>query len=98
VAKTSPDKRSVGGRKWALRRRSADGTAEAEVLGITRAARKDANDRELLVPLIREGEIVGREPLDAARDRHAASLAELPETAVQLSKGEPCIPTVYEEG
>jgi nicotinate phosphoribosyltransferase len=98
VEKKSKDKRSVGGRKWALRRRSADGTAEAEVLGITRAARKDANDRELLVPLIREGEIVGREPLDAARDRHAASLAELPETAVQLSKGEPCIPTVYEEG
>jgi nicotinate phosphoribosyltransferase len=98
VAKKSKDKKSVGGRKWAVRRRSDDGTAEAEVLGVARAASRDANDRELLVPLIRDGEIVGREPLDAARDRHVASRAELPETALQLSRGEPCIPTVYEEG
>jgi nicotinate phosphoribosyltransferase len=98
VAKKSKDKKSVGGRKWAVRRRSDDGTAEAEVLGVARAASRDANDRDLLVPLIRDGEMVGREPLDAARDRHAASRAELPETALQLSRGEPCIPTVYEEG
>jgi nicotinate phosphoribosyltransferase len=98
IAKKSKDKRSVGGRKWAMRRRSPDGTAEAEVLGIGRAAAQNGNDRDLLVPLIRGGEIVGREPLQAARDRHAASLAELPPTALQLSRGEPCIPTIYEEG
>jgi nicotinate phosphoribosyltransferase len=39
---------------------------------------------------------VGREPLAAARDRHVASLGELPPSALQLSRGEPAIPTVYE--
>ena len=34
VAKRSPDKPSVGGRKYALRRRDARGIAEAEVVGI----------------------------------------------------------------
>jgi nicotinate phosphoribosyltransferase len=38
---------------------------------------------------------VGREPLDAARDRHAAARAELPHTAEQMSKGEPVIPTQF---
>jgi nicotinate phosphoribosyltransferase len=48
------------------------------------------------VQLVADGEVVGAEPLDAARARHAASLAELPATARQLSRGEPAIPTVYE--
>jgi nicotinate phosphoribosyltransferase len=39
---------------------------------------------------------VGGEPLDDARARHARSLAELPATARQLSRGEPVIPTVHE--
>src|SRR5215207_7194280 len=34
VAKESKDKRSVGGRKYALRRRSSDGVAEYEVIGV----------------------------------------------------------------
>ena len=38
VAKRSTDKASVGGRKYALRRRSPAGTAQAEVIGIGRAA------------------------------------------------------------
>jgi nicotinate phosphoribosyltransferase len=50
----------------------------------------------LLVPLVRGGEAVGAERLDDARARHAASLAELPATARQLSRGEPAIPTVLE--
>ena len=37
------------------------------------------------------------EPLAQARARHAASLAELPVTARQLSRGEPAIPTVFEQ-
>ena len=32
--------------------------------------RDDGDDRPLLVPLVRDGEVVGREPLDAARERH----------------------------
>ena len=50
----------------------------------------------VLVPLIDRGESIGAEPLDAARARHAASLAELPATARQLSRGEPVIPTILE--
>lgn len=95
VAKASKDKTSVGGRKYALRKISPRGLAEAEVIGIGERPFDDGNDRELLVPLVRGGEIVGEEPLEAARDRHAASLAELPRKAHQLSRGEPVIPTVY---
>ncbi|MET8182616.1 hypothetical protein [Streptomyces sp. NPDC005336] len=38
---------------------------------------------------------MAREPLDAARDRHAAARAGLPLSATQLSRGEPVIPTEY---
>ena len=40
VAKKSVDKISVGGRKYALRRRDPDGVAEAEVVGIGTAGRE----------------------------------------------------------
>ncbi|MFN8078990.1 MAG: nicotinate phosphoribosyltransferase [Kineosporiaceae bacterium] len=98
VAKRSLDKTSIGGRKWALRRRS-HGVAQAEVVGIGHLPADtpdDGTDRALLIPLIERGEPVGAEPLDAARARHAASLAELPATARQLSRGEPVIPTILE--
>ncbi|HSK27245.1 MAG TPA: nicotinate phosphoribosyltransferase [Jiangellales bacterium] len=98
VEKRSKDKGSRGGRKYALRRRSPGGTAQAEVVGVGRPPTDDGDDRPLLVPLVRDGEIVGREPLTAARERHAAARAELPRTALRLSRGEPAIPTVYEEG
>jgi len=95
VAKRSAEKISIGGRKYALRRRS-HGVAEAEVIGIGHPPTDDGDDRPLLVPLVRAGEIVGAEPLADARARHAASLAELPATARQLSRGEPVIPTRHE--
>ena len=47
----------------------------------------------LLQDLVRDGKIVGREPLADARARHAAVLAELPGWALQLSRGYPAIPT-----
>ena len=55
----------------------------------------DGNDRSLLVPLVRGGEVVGREPLLEARERHAACRGELPDPARQMSRGEPVIPTVH---
>lgn len=97
VAKTSAEKTSIGGRKWALRRLT-NGVAEAEVIGIGRPPFDDGDDRPLLRRLVERGEVVGGESLDDARARHAASLAELPVTARQLSRGEPVIPTVLEEG
>lgn len=95
VAKKSADKTGLGGRKYALRRRS-HGVAEAEVIGIGHPPRDDGDDRPLLVPLVKGGEVIGGERLDDARARHAASLAELPATARQLSRGEPVIPTLIE--
>ncbi|EWT06443.1 nicotinate phosphoribosyltransferase [Intrasporangium chromatireducens Q5-1] len=97
VAKRSKDKKSVAGRKWAMRRRNEHGVAVAEVVGVGEAPRNDGDDRPLMTQLVRDGEIVGREDLAAARDRHAAARAELPPAATQLSRGEPVIPTIYEE-
>ncbi len=96
VAKKSKDKISIGGRKYALRRRSAAGVAEAEVLGIGQPASNDGDDRPLLVPLVRGGEVVGREPLLASRERHLRSRTELPLVARQLSRGDPVIETIFE--
>ncbi|MET0997821.1 MAG: nicotinate phosphoribosyltransferase [Marmoricola sp.] len=96
VAKKSKDKISIGGRKYALRRLSTSGVAEAEVLGIGRPANDDGDDRPLLVPLVRDGEVVGREPLEASRERHLRSRAELPLVARQLSRGDPVIETIFE--
>ncbi|MFK4148047.1 nicotinate phosphoribosyltransferase [Streptomyces sp. NPDC004065] len=92
--KSTGGKTSVGGRKWAARRLDAQGIAEAEVVG-TGPVPPELADRQLLVELVRGGEVVGREPLDAARDRHAAARANLPLSATQLSRGEPVLPTEY---
>ncbi len=96
VAKRSQDKRSIGGRKYASRLRGPDGRAQAELVAITRPPGGAADARPLLVPLVERGEPVGIEPLQVARGRHAASLAELPPTAQQLSRGEPAIPTIMQ--
>lgn len=94
VAKKSLNKASIGGRKFALRRRDEHGVAEAEVIGVGTPPAGDHNDRPLLAHLIDQGMIVGREPLEAARERHAAARAELPLAALKMSKGEPAIPTL----
>lgn len=94
VAKKSASKGSVGGRKFALRRLDDRGRAEAEVVGVGSPPDGDHNDRPLLVPLVIDGEIVGREPLAEARERHLHSRAELPVSAGKMSRGEPAIPTL----
>ena len=95
VAKKSTDKISIGGRKYALRRRSPSGRAQAEVVGIGSPPVDDGDDRSLLVPLVRDGEVVGRESLDVIRERHLASRAELPRAIAKMSPGEPVIETVH---
>ncbi|MGC4999216.1 MULTISPECIES: nicotinate phosphoribosyltransferase [unclassified Streptomyces] len=92
--KSTGGKTSVGGRKWAARRLDAYGVAEAEVVG-TGPVPDELADRQLLVELVKGGEVVAREPLDAARERHIAARANLPLSATQLSRGEPVIPTEY---
>jgi putative nicotinate phosphoribosyltransferase len=97
VAKRSVGKPGRGGRKWAVRHRDTEGIAVSERISLS-PPDPGPRDRELLVPLVVAGEIVGREELTAARDRHRAVLAELPAYALQLSRGYPAIPTVFEPG
>lgn len=97
VAKTSANKSTVGGRKFALRRLDANGIAEAEVVGIGDHPSADDNDRSLMVALVRDGEVVGIEDPSAARERHERALAEMPGRATRLSKGTPAIPTIWTE-
>ncbi|MFF7362431.1 nicotinate phosphoribosyltransferase [Streptomyces sp. NPDC008125] len=87
-------KSSMGGRKWAARRLDAQGVAEAEVVG-TGPVPAELAGQELLVELVRGGEVVARESLQAARERHIAARAALPMSALQLSRGEPVLPTEY---
>jgi nicotinate phosphoribosyltransferase len=97
VAKKSTDKVSIGGRKYALRRLSPDGVAEAEVIGVGVAAKGDRNDRELLVPLVVDGVVAEEEPLMVARERHVQRRAELPQEALKMSRGEAVIETIFVE-
>lgn len=104
VAKRSVGKPGRGGRKWAVRQRSSDGIAHTERIMLTPPALPgdssssvSSSDRVVLRELVRDGKIVGREPLSAARDRHASVLRELPPYALQLSRGYPAIPTVFDD-
>ncbi|MDO5628862.1 MAG: nicotinate phosphoribosyltransferase [Mobilicoccus sp.] len=92
VAKASKDKATVGGRKYACRRLDRHGIASAELVGV---GEHPGGDQECLVPLVTDGDIVGAEPVEAARERHAQRLAQLPVKAHRLSKGEPVIPTIF---
>ena len=96
VEKRSESKTSVGGRKWALRRLSADGVAEAEVVGVEERPTDDGDDRPLMVDLVRGGELLAPPDLATARERHAASRAELPAVALRLQRGDVALPTVFE--
>jgi len=95
VAKRSVGKPGRGGRKWAMRHRTANGEAVTERISLA-PPDPGPSDRVLLRELVRDGKIVGREPLAAARDRHQAVLGELPGYALQLSRGYPAIPTIFD--
>jgi nicotinate phosphoribosyltransferase len=96
VAKRSVGKPGRGGRKWAVRQRSAeDDIAHTERI-FPAPPSPGACDRLLLRELVRSGQVIGREPLSSARSRLASALAELPPHALQLSRGYPAIPTVFD--
>jgi nicotinate phosphoribosyltransferase len=95
VAKRSVGKPSKGGRKWAVRQLGDGGTAEVELITLAPPGAAPKG-RALLRQLVRGGEIVGREPLQQARERHQHALAELPPHALQLSRGYPAIPTAFD--
>ncbi len=101
VAKTAKNKTSLGGRKHALRRRDAKGKATAEVIGIGHPPQDDGDDRPLLQQFMADGVLTpgwtGAEGVRRAAERHLASMAELPGSALRLQRGEPVIPTEFEE-
>ena len=98
VAKRSVGKPGRGGRKWAVRHRDQHGTALSERISLS-PPEAGPLDRELLVPLVADGQIIGpsdAEGVEAARAWHREALAELPPYALQLSRGYPAIPTIFE--
>lgn len=94
VAKRSVGKPSRGGRKWALRRLDEQGTAVAEEI-YPYEPQVEVGTRPMLRPLVFQGEPVGRESVHEARERHRAAVAELPEQALRMSRGEATITTVF---
>ena len=97
VAKRSLGKPSVGGRKSAVRRHDASGTATAEVVTSETVLPRDG-DRPLIVELVRGGEpcapATPREALAAARAHHQRAREAMPPEAFALSRGDCAIETL----
>lgn len=97
VAKKSEGKRSVGGRKHAVRRHDADGIAQAEVVSSAPIDGRDG-DRDLVVPLVRGGapcrDLTPTAALAEARALHLQARAALPQEGFALSRGEPVVETI----
>ncbi|MFE3460188.1 nicotinate phosphoribosyltransferase [Nocardiopsis aegyptia] len=94
VAKRSVGKPSRGGRKWGARRLDDKGTAVSEEV-FPHLPPQETGLRPMLRRLVADGEVVGRETTAAARERHRAALAELPEEALRMSRGDAALPTVF---
>lgn len=102
VAKHSEDKASKPGEKVAVRTLEQGVAVEETVLVTEHQPTLDAaaaGGRALQVPLVAGGEVaerwLGAQGVRAARERHDASVDELPVEAHRLARGEPVIPTVF---
>ncbi|MBM7505262.1 nicotinate phosphoribosyltransferase [Agromyces aurantiacus] len=105
VAKSSPKKISIGGRKNAARRLDSTRTAREEIVfvgdGPEGEAEFEPGDelRPLMVHLMHAGRAdaawTGHAGVEAARAHRAEVMQELPIEAFRLGRGEPVIPTTY---
>jgi nicotinate phosphoribosyltransferase len=100
VAKKSDGKASIGGRKHPVRRLDQSGRAVAEaihVIGDDDVV--DDRGRDLLVPLVVEGVVdrsyLGPDGVVQAREHRASAMAELPDQAFRLGRGDPVLPTIF---
>ncbi|NBE92499.1 nicotinate phosphoribosyltransferase [Nonomuraea sp. KC401] len=93
VAKRSVGKPSRGGRKEAYRLYDESGHCDTEL--ITTGGLAPEGGIPLLHELVRDGEVVGREPLSDARERHAKAVTKLPQDALHLGRGYAAIPTEF---
>ncbi len=94
VQKRSSHKETRGGRKEALRLTRTSGTVTEEV--VYPAGRRpivSEPSRALTVPLVRGGDVVSKPNVPAARELVASGLRSLPWEGLNLSHGEPAIPT-----
>lgn len=100
VEKRSEHKSSHGGRKSALRRHRASGTADEEVVfRVTRPPAAEPGDRTLPVPFVRGGRPVDDlATLEDSREHLRAAMVSLPWEGLKLSKGDPALPTVLVAG
>jgi nicotinate phosphoribosyltransferase len=95
VAKRSEDKATRGGRKTAVRRHRASGTATEEVVQSQGDPDVRPHDRRLQVPFVSRGEARDLPPLTASREHLRDAMATLPWEGLALSRGEPAIPTTH---
>jgi nicotinate phosphoribosyltransferase len=99
VQKRSSHKESSGGRKAALRLSRPTGTLTEEVVHPAgRRPDTDEPSRVLTIPLVRGGQAVAEgedRGLAAARKLVASGLRSLPWEGLNLSHGEPAIPTTH---
>lgn len=94
VQKRSSHKESRGGRKEALRLSRSSGTVTEEVVyPAGRPPSVTDPSRTLTVPLVRGGDLVSKPNVAAARELVASGLRSLPWEGLNLSQGEPAIPT-----
>jgi nicotinate phosphoribosyltransferase len=98
VAKKSTAKATIGGHKAAVRTLEG-GRAATELIYQTSEGRPNVAGRDLIVDLMTNGSAdarwLGHDGTFAARDHREQALAELPQNAFRLSRGEPVVPTVY---
>ncbi|OBH10808.1 nicotinate phosphoribosyltransferase [Mycobacterium sp. E3247] len=94
VQKRSSHKESRGGRKEAVRLTRPSGTVTEELV-YPAGHRPPVTEpyRVLTVPLVRGGEAVSEPNVAAARELVASGLRSLPWEGLNLSSGEPAIPT-----
>jgi nicotinate phosphoribosyltransferase len=97
VAKRSEDKVTHGGRKVAVRRHRSTGTATEEIVRSGGDPSSQPGDRALQVAMVRGGERLPGPTLDESRAHLRSVITTLPWQGLALSRGEPAIPTTYEE-
>ncbi|WP_430517298.1 nicotinate phosphoribosyltransferase [Glutamicibacter creatinolyticus] len=97
VAKAATNKASTGGRKSGVRQLNERNRAVNEIVVLGEHT-TEGPERLLTVPLVTHGEIdekyVSASGVQLARQRHHASIQEMPGIARKLQRGEPVIPTI----
>lgn len=97
VVKRSENKRTVGGRKTAVRRHKPTGTATEEVVVSQGSPDPQIGDRALQRKFFVQGEPAGDLPtLAQSRDRLRDCLISIPWEGLKLSAGDPAIPVLME--